>query len=397
MTSKQNYEVAIIGGGPAGCSSALHAAKGGLSTILFEKEKYPREKPCGGALSSRNRPLLGKRALAAINSDIENAVIFGPSYRYFSSQQVEGQFVLRETFDQAMAEDAKDAGVDVLENCRVISIARGTNGDYEITTGKGIFTANYLVLAGGMKTTGFTSQLGFERAFEDDYLAVTVVSETALDTGCLEHPMFKKKTLGIFLGAVPNGYGWCFVKDGFINIGIGVTAKLLKKAKTTPQATYQDFVADLRKKDILPQELKLARAKGFPLPFKRTARRLVSGKALLGGDVAGFVSPLSGEGLYYAIKGGQLAAEAILAHREKGVPLRSYQDKCYKAFAKDLDRYGYFLQKTIYKTKSRMELVVTMARKDSKLAGIFFDMLLGLTSYRSTIVKALARAPHVRL
>ena len=45
------YDVAVVGGGPAGASSAYSAAKLGLKTILFEKQTYPREKPCGGALS----------------------------------------------------------------------------------------------------------------------------------------------------------------------------------------------------------------------------------------------------------------------------------------------------------------------------------------------------------
>ena len=103
MNIKIKYDVAVIGGGPAGASSALCAVKLGLKAILFEKQKYPRKKPCGGALTARCLPLLGNHAADAINSNIEEIRLFAPSFKCFAQKEVPGHFILREEFDEAMA------------------------------------------------------------------------------------------------------------------------------------------------------------------------------------------------------------------------------------------------------------------------------------------------------
>jgi flavin-dependent dehydrogenase len=153
MSAKTKYDVAVIGGGPAGASSALYAAKLGLKTILFEKQKYPRNKPCGGALTARCLPLLGKHAADAINSNIEEIRLFAPSFKCFARRKVPGHFIRREEFDQAMAKDAQEAGAHILDNCRVKIFNPLPSGDYEIVTNsyQETIIAKYIILATGFK------------------------------------------------------------------------------------------------------------------------------------------------------------------------------------------------------------------------------------------------------
>jgi geranylgeranyl reductase family protein len=389
-TRKKIYDAAVVGGGPAGAASAYYAAKSGLKTILFEKHSYPRPKPCGGGLSERSIPLLGKHAVNAINCKIEEFRLFSPSYQCFTDESLFGYFVLRETFDHAMIKDAQEAGTTIMDNCRVKAVNQHSSGDYEIETGKGTITAKYVILATGFPKKALKKSPVPPRKFEDDYLAMTVMSETPIDNKILEEVNFSSKILAIFFGAVPNGYGWYFVKDGYVNIGIGATALLLKDAGALNK--YHRFVENLKEKGLLPQDLELAKERAFPLPFKKTAENTVFDNVLLVGDSAGFVSPVTGEGLYYAIKGGQLAAEAIHQNLKNGTPLMSYQENWKKDFGNNLNN-GYFLRESVYKNKRRMEFAVTLGRHDRKMSEILNKMISGIYSYREVMMKILLRLP----
>jgi flavin-dependent dehydrogenase len=229
------------------------------------------------------------------------------------------------------------------------------------------------------------------KAFDKDYFAMTVFSETKVDNKILEKHNYSTKILGLFFGAVPNGYGWYFVKDGYINIGVGATALLLEDVGAVN--AYNQFVMDLKEKNLLPKNLELTKERAFPLPFKKTAEKTVFGNTLLVGDSAGFVSPLTGEGLYYPIKGGQLAAEAIHQNITNGVLLASYQENWTKDFGIQLNKYAYLMREMVYKNKRRMELAVTLGRVDNKMSDILNNVIHGIISYKDAMWKALRRLP----
>jgi len=391
---KRDYDLAVIGGGPAGCASAFQAANLGLKTILLEKCSYPREKPCGGALSERCLPFLGPRAIRSINCEIEEFQLYAPSFRRFICDPIPGRFVIRREFDQAMAEDARLAGAEVKTNCPVTAInpqSSGGSGGYEIFFAKEKVTAGYIVMSTGYQNNELIKQLGIRERWEKGYLAMCMVSETPIDNKILKSTGFSKKVLGIFFGAVPNGYGWYFVKDGYINIGVGATANLVRRGKI--KKDYNHFVSNLKEKGFLPKELELEKAQPFPLPFKKTVARTVYGNILLVGDTAGFVSPVTGEGLYYCLKAGQLAAQAAAGNIKKGIPLKIYHQKCMKAFGNDINKYGYFLRERLYKSRRRMEFAVNLGRRDRNFAEIIKKMIIGGYSYKATIKKSLLRLP----
>jgi len=388
------YDVAVVGGGPAGTSSAYYAAKLGLKTILFEKQVYPREKPCGGALSERSVPLLGLYAVNAINCRIEEFQLYSPSFKRFVSRPLPARFVIRREFDHAMAKDAREAGVELKENSPVKtiqSLASPSAGSYKISTAESTVNARYVILATGYQNNRLIKELGIREKREKDYLAMCMVSETPIDNGILASTDFSGKVLGVFFGAVPNGYGWYFVKEGYINIGVGATAILVKDIGI--KNVYTNFVKNLQERELLPGGLELVKASAFPLPFKKTAKKTVFDNVLLVGDSAGFVSPVTGEGLYYSLKGGQLAAEAIAANIKNQTPLTVYQENCLKDFGNDINKHGYFLRERLYKSRARMEFAVAAGRHDKAFAEILKKMIIGAYSYRKTMRKALLRLP----
>jgi len=393
MAFEETYDVAVIGAGPAGASAARWAATSGLKTVVFDRQVLPRFKACGGALSPRNIPLLGKHGLAAVHNDVDELRLYSPSFQSFVYRDVVGHFVIRRDFDMALVKDAVDAGAVLKDNCRVSALRQEPGGAVTIDTEAGVVRANYVVVATGNAYQEFLRELGAPRPqqAERDYMAACVVSETPIDNRVLQQTGFDRHSLAIFFGAVPNGYGWVFVKKGYLNIGIGATAILLKDVGA--MRAYHQFLDNLREHRVLPPDLRLEPGVGCPLPFKHTAKRSVYGHVLLAGDAAGFVSPVSGEGLYYSLKGGQLAAEAIVRHRDRGVALTSYEETWRREFGDDLDNYGYFLREQVYKNTRRMETVVSLGRKDPRLAQILNKMLYGIYNYRQTMWRSLLRLP----
>ncbi|MHA1973433.1 MAG: geranylgeranyl reductase family protein [Candidatus Hodarchaeales archaeon] len=392
MPDKDIYDIVIVGGGPSGTSAAYHASKHGLRVLLLEKETYPRDKPCGGALSTRTLDLLGDEAKKSINSTIQETRIVSPSLKNFVVDDISGNFVVREIFDQAMAIDAKKVGAEIFEDTTVDNINVSNDGIYEIETTKGNYRSKYLILANGVRNDVLVRKMGIRNRWPDRYLATTVVSETPINLSELKSRVtIDKATLVIFFGVVPRGYGWLFVKDGFLNIGIGATAEDLEGKSS--KKVYNEFINLLYSKNYIPKDLVLTKAKGHRLVFRKPAKKTVFDNLLLVGDVAGFVSPVTGEGLYYGIKSGQLAVEAIIRSIKTCKPPQDYSKEWKKDFGTDLSRYGLFLQNKLYKSQRRLEWVVAIGRHDRIMAKRIVRMVYGIDSYKHFILFFLFRLP----
>lgn len=394
--SNELYDVVVVGGGPAGASGAYHAAQNGLKTILFEKKQLPRDKPCGGALSERTLDYLGKKALNSINCKVKKLALFSPSIDSFVYEGEPGYFIIREKFDTAMVRDAEAQGAEIVEEAKVIDISTNGSNTYQVTIEKGeerkTVETKYVFLATGVQNNPLIKKLGIRKRWPEGHLAMCVVSETVIENTVLNHhEIFADTTLAIYFGIVPKGYGWFFVKDGYINIGIGATWLDIKEKG--PKNVYNDFIKLLKTQKHLPKNIKLTKPKSHTLVFKKTAKTIIKDNILLLGDTAGFVSPVSGEGIYYSVKSGYLAAKTLKESLNNGGKIESYEKKVYKDFGNDLNRSGLFLQKTLYSHQKTMELAVKLGKHDNKMAKLITRMVYGLISYRKFIWRALIRSP----
>jgi len=287
-------DVAIVGGGPAGSACAALCAAAGLRTVLLEREKFPREKVCGDCLNPACWPVLRRLGVAervrALPHGRLNAVDFiaigGTKVHVDLPRGEESEIaVKRSLFDDLLSNRARELGADVRDETIVTAMRKSASGDWKIDIVHGIITARIAVGADGRNSTvarlcNLLPRVARER----------VALQSHID---LPHNFGNR----VVLQFLPEGYsGQAPVNDRELNLCL---------------------VAKPRDIDAL----KLWADKEFAIPIDhpwrtvtpltRNALPPAHDNLFLIGDAARVVEPFTGEGIYYALRSGELAADAI--------------------------------------------------------------------------------------
>src|SRR3972149_2668884 len=321
MEMNWDYDVIVVGGGPGGSTAVRFCAKAGLKTLLIEKERLPRYKPCGGCLSTKTVHLLGFDLSPVIENTIHGAKFTYCSEDpfYIESKDPIAFLVMRDRFDQFLVNKALEDGAAIREGEKVTRVEEKGDG-VEVEFGEGErLHCRYLIGADGAESIVARSlRLSPPR---NDGNGIAIESEIPFDSS-IHFPRRELQFINLDFGRVPNGYGWVFPKKEWLSIGIGGMFRETKKIN--PRQYYKSFLKGL---DYIP-EGKTGKVMGHPLPSLYDEKQKVShGRILLVGDAAHLVDPLQGEGIYYAIRSGMLAGEAILGSNEKGIsPSDLYPD-----------------------------------------------------------------------
>lgn len=301
------YDLAVIGGGPAGTLAAALAAETGLSTIVLEKKRYPRNKICGGFISARSISLLPKdlRLSSLPSESIYQVSIIKKRQPYiYNSKTRLGMVIEREQLDHLMAKYACGKGAVIMEGQALQTIKRTEDKKenfwpYILETGNSAgpkYKARYVIAAdGAMGETALLAGLGSSKKGPAGWGMSKIVKARSkvAETGAVKfYPL-------PFLG----GMGWSFSGPDWTNHGVGglFGRKLLLKA-------YHR---------IFPGDPVSVNPHAWPLPFLGPLKKAAAGNLLLTGDAAGLIDPFSGEGLYNSFKSSILAVRAITA-AEKG-------------------------------------------------------------------------------
>jgi geranylgeranyl reductase family protein len=305
------YDIIVAGAGPGGATAAYELARRGVRVGSFDKHRFPRAKPCGGCLSLKIDRLLEPGLHALVERTIHGVRFtfegLRPVRRH--SARPVAYMVQRERFDAWLVARARAAGAEVHEGEAVRAVHEHAD-HVEVETTQGRYRARFLIGADG--ATGIVARdLGLRPGKR---IAVALDGEVTVPPQLLE-------TLGdevwVDFGAIPYGYGWVFPKGAHLSVGIGG----LKDQVKHPRDLYEAYLED----EGLLAAIEHEERRGYILPIfddGRTPRH--TARALLVGDAAALVDPFLGEGIYYAIRSGQLAAETVHGALTGLTPLDGY-------------------------------------------------------------------------
>ncbi|WP_407357268.1 geranylgeranyl reductase family protein [Methanolobus sp. WCC5] len=364
------YDLIIIGGGPSGSSAGRVAGKNGIKTLLIEKKTFPRYKPCGGALSEHAMSYLDFE----IPDDIIEKNIFGGRVRfreksidYYKDHRL-SVIVTRSLFDNYMLEKAKEAGIDVLSGEKVKDVFQH-EGHVSVITECNSYKARYVIIASGSQGRLETHVRGKYGKKEYGVCLVTEIEERddVIDN-------YIKDAIELHFGVSGVGYGWIFPHRGYYSVGAG---SVMAKHLPFPKKAMQEYL----KLNGFTERYKL---KGHVIPCGGYKRKLVKGRLLLSGDAAGFVDAFTGEGLAYAIRSGQLAAQTIKGNMESRANIRQlgdYEKKCYSEFGEHL-KYSLIFARLMHYAPERS---FNAFMKDEGMLNMFLDVVTFDRSYKDLV------------
>ncbi|KYH32632.1 geranylgeranyl reductase family protein [Neomoorella mulderi] len=359
-----NYDVIICGAGPAGSTCGRLLARRGLKVLILDKARFPRYKPCGGGLTGKALGEL-EPGWEKLSEDSTREVIFYHRQERpinIVYQQPVIRMVGREKLDAWLLEQAAAAGATIRDGYRVTAVAETATGVTIYGEDGSIFQGDFLVGADGARSL-VRKSLPFNTGTA---AGVTLECEIPVDEGVLAE---YRGRVHLSYGGIPAGYGWIFPKGDHLSVGIGSFTRQVKGL----QRYFQDFCRGMGLK--IPEGI---RCRGAVIPAASgKAGTLHTGRAVLAGDAAGLVDPFSGEGIYYALRSGRLAAEAISAALAGQGGLEDYTKKIHAEVLPSL-HYAWRIARVVY---ALTPVVHRLVAANPEVARRLVDVLFGGDTY----------------
>ena len=401
MSLQHDADVIVAGAGPAGATAALRLARGGMRVLLVERYGLPRQKPCGGGISTRVltrfpwlREPLGRIPIHPVSS----LYLEGPSGGVFRMQSNGPAVILirRIEFDYLLVSLAREAGAEILAST-AIAQARQDDSGVTLRTRDGRELRAPIVIAADGVNSVIARRLGLNPGWPASRLALDMMEETPNATLTAAEP----DTLSVFYGyGGAHGYAYIFPKRDHVNVGIGYVLPYFKaRVDLTPYDLQQTFVGDLRARGLMTGASQRKHFTPFLIPIGGPLRRTAAGRVLLAGDAGGFVNGFSAEGIYYAMVTGDLAAEGVLSARREGAVQPSLARRRYvRAWKHEIGselRDSVLVQKYLFNSPARMDRVVRGAQTQPEFSRILVDYASGRLSYRAARRQLLWRFPRL--
>jgi geranylgeranyl reductase family protein len=288
------WDVAVVGAGPAGLAAASAAASAGARTVVLERAEHPRYKTCGGGLIGASLASLGDVRFPV--QEAIHAVTFGLNGRYEFTRRYEPAIlamVLREEFDDALRGSAETAGAVVRQRSRVREISQdGERASARLADGSAVRAR---VLIGADGSAGISAKhVGV------DFQQVDLGLEAEIAVPDAVRKTWDGRVL-LDWGPIPGSYAWIFPKSDRLTVGV-----IAERGRGDETRAFLARVIDRHGLGGFPRihesgHLTRCRAPGSPLRKDRV---------LVAGDAAGLLEPWTREGISFALRSGKLAGQA---------------------------------------------------------------------------------------
>ena len=315
-------QVLVVGGGPAGASTAWHLAQSGVEVTLVDRAHFPRDKPCGEYLSPEGSRILESMGALHLVEQAGAAQLSGMTIKTPTGATIRGEFVashgfrgfrdcglaLRRTvLDKIVLDRARAAGVNVIEGAKVERMLVSAEG---ACTGAVIrhggethdVRARFVVGADGLRSV-VARRLGLAHTSRRPRRFALVSHYSGVQSVGSMGEMFTYH--GSYMGL-------CNVGGGLTNVGYVVPQRKGATLPAAPHVMTTDFInAHPTLRDRFQSATRVA---GVTVtgPFASHAKRAWTPGAVLVGDAADFFDPFTGEGMFAALRGGELLAPFLL-------------------------------------------------------------------------------------
>jgi geranylgeranyl reductase family protein len=380
-----------VGAGPAGATAARRLAIGGARVRLVDRERFPRNKPCGGAISLRvltRFPYL-RDALARIPTHYVSRLSLespGGESLTLRSKGPAALMIRRIEFDDLLVRLAVEAGAELLEGVEIAQAAMANGGVTLVARDGRTLTSPLVIAADGVHSVT-ARRLGFNPGWPPRSIALDMMEETPNDSLGAVDP----ETLWVSYGYGRwDGYAYVFPKRDHVNVGIGCLLSYYRgQIRQHPYDLQRRLVDSLLGTGVLRGGSSRRNFTPFLIPVGGPLRQTVRDRVLLVGDAGGFVNGFSAEGIYYAMVSGILAAEAVL----RGEP-HAYESRWRRELGTEL-RDAVWVQQYLFADSTRVDAMVRGARRHPSIAAGFVDYAMGERSYQDARWRLIARLPLV--
>lgn len=366
------YDVIIVGAGPTGGMCAYELSKRNLSVLILEKEKLPGYKVCAGGLTTK--------AVEIISEDFQDLT---ENYTYNIHLTLNHKWgfskitpfpivtmVMRDKFDLFLVQKSVEKGSYLIDQTKVFEI--NELADYTVAkTDRGNFVSKVIVGGDGVnsivaRSLGLRNKRRLGIAIEGEIFPNNLSADISSYNGSLH----------LDFNVIPKGYGWIFPKRNHLSVGVFTTLPKIKDIK-------KYFSLYLERKD-LSKNYTCSSLIGHQIPLGGSYEKLNTKRGLLIGDAAGLADPITGEGIYFGLKSGQIAAEVIYRSlTTDSLSLNKYSSEVTSEIITEL-KYASYIAALFYNLPL---ITYNLARKINKFSEAYVSIIKGETSYKDIFTK----------